>query len=127
MEESIRIDKWLWAARFYKTRALATEAVTGGKVHLNGQRIKPSKAVSAGDVLEINKGGVEFVVDVLDVAEKRRSAPLAQTMYAETEDSIEKREKVREMQRLASQGVHHGDRKPSKKQRSQIIRFKRKQ
>ena len=125
--QKLRIDKWLWHARFFKTRALATEAVNGGKVHLNGQRVKPAKAVNVGDELSVQRGNVHFVIIVEALSDKRRPAKEAQRLYRETEDSIAERERLREMQRLAAQGVHHGDRKPSKQQRQKIIRFKRKQ
>ena len=95
-------------------------------MHLNGQRVKPAKPVNLGDELSIQRGGVHFTVIVRGLHDKRRSAPEAQKLYEETEASLAEREKIREMQRLAAQGVHHGDRRPSKKDRHQIIRFKRK-
>jgi ribosome-associated heat shock protein Hsp15 len=127
MQNSIRLDKWLWAARFFKTRKLSTEAVAGGKVHVNGQRVKPSKLVNVGDMLEIQRGSVPTVVQVSGINDKRGSAPQAQMLYAETLASIEQREKLREMFRLANQSVHHAERKPDKKQRRHIVRFKRQQ
>ena len=127
MNQPLRLDKWLWASRFFKTRALATEAVNGGRVHLNGQRVKPARAVKVGDELSIQRSGVHFVVKVTGLSDKRRSAPEAQLLYEETEDSIAQREHEREMRRLASQGVHRGNRRPTSKDRHKIIRFKRKQ
>lgn len=124
--ESIRLDKWLWAARFFKTRPLATEAVNGGKVHLNGNRVKPARAVSVDDELQIQRGSVQYTVRVAGLNEKRRPACEAQLLYVETEDSIAAREKVRELQQLASKSVHHSDGRPNKKQRRHIVQFKRK-
>ena len=126
-DNAIRLDKWLWAARFFKTRRLAAEAVAGGKVHLNGRRIKPARTVSVGDQLEIQRGSMCYVVVVQGINDKRRPAVEAEQLYQETETSIAERERVRTMQRLAAQGVHHGERRPSKKDRHKIIRFKRKQ
>ena len=125
MENSIRLDKWLWAARFFKTRGLSTQAVAGGKVHVNGRRVKPSKVVTVGDILEIQRGHVPFVVQVRGINDKRCAALQAQMMYAETADSIAQRDKLREMHRLANQSVLHADRKPDKKQRRHIMRFQR--
>ena len=127
MQQSIRLDKWLWAARFFKTRALATEAVAGGKVHLNGNRVKPARAVNVGDTLSIQRGNVAFVVEVAGLSDRRGPASVAQQLYVETEASIAERERQRELHRLAAASMHQGERKPTKKQRQQIIRFKRKQ
>jgi len=85
--DDVRVDKWLWAARFFKTRALATDAVLGGHVQLNGARVKPAKSVREGDRLEIRIGTVSWEVDVLGVSEKRGPAPVARTLYAETAES----------------------------------------
>jgi ribosome-associated heat shock protein Hsp15 len=127
MDESIRLDKWLWAARFFKTRPLATEAVSGGKVHLNGNRVKPGKVVSIGDKLKIQQGAYAYDVSVLGINDKRRPAREARLLYEESEPSIAAREKLAEMQRLASVGKQSSGRKPSKQERGKIIRFKRKQ
>jgi ribosome-associated heat shock protein Hsp15 len=97
----VRIDKWLWAARFFKTRALATEAVLGGRVHVNGERVKPSKAVRAGDTLEVTIGTERRAVEVIDVAERRGPASVAATMYAETAESRAAREQHALERRLA--------------------------
>lgn len=99
MTDSVRIDKWLWAARFFKTRSMATDAVDGGKVRLNGERVKPARSVKAGDRLDIDNGATEWEVIVKDLAEKRGSATIAQTLYAETEESIAKREKKAELRK----------------------------
>ena len=88
----VRLDKWLWAARFYKTRAIAREMVQGGKVHYNGQRSKASKIVEIGAVIKLAQGVDEKTITVLNILEKRQSAPIAQTLYQETDASIAKRE-----------------------------------
>jgi ribosome-associated heat shock protein Hsp15 len=90
--DAVRVDKWLWAARFFKTRGLASTAVAGGRVHVNGERVKPSKLVHTDDVLEITKGTERWTVAVLEVAERRGPAAVAQTMYSETEESRAARE-----------------------------------
>src|SRR5881396_1788375 len=88
----VRIDKWLWAARFFKTRGAATQAVLGGRVHVNGERAKPSKPVGAGDTVEVTKGTMRWTVSVTAVAERRGPASVAATMYAETAESRAARE-----------------------------------
>ncbi len=95
-QEAVRIDKWLWAARFFKTRSLATAAVDGGKVRLNDERTKPSRNVKEGDTLDIDNGSTEWQVVVKALAEKRGSASIAQTLYAETEESIRRRQQESE-------------------------------
>ena len=92
-EGAVRIDKWLWAARFYKTRSLATGAVVGGRVHVNDARVKPAKEVKAGDVVEITAGPVRRRVHVTGVADRRGSAEVAATLYRETPESVEARER----------------------------------
>jgi ribosome-associated heat shock protein Hsp15 len=122
-EKKVRLDKWLWAARFYKTRALAGEAVTGGKVHLSGQRIKPSRSVKIGDCFEVHRGYERYEVIVTDLSERRGSACLAQTLYRETESSIDKRGSEAEKRKLAMMQRPHSESRPDKKQRRQIRRF----
>jgi len=119
----LRIDKWLWAARFYKTRSIASDAVNGGKVHLNGDRVKAAKAVKVGDVLRIRRGEEVWTVSVVALFEKRRQASLAQTMYEEHEDSQKQREENAANRKAlsASRVVSH---RPSKKERRHIIKFK---
>jgi ribosome-associated heat shock protein Hsp15 len=96
-----RIDKWLWAARFFKTRSLATEAVLGGRVHLNGARVKPAKDVHVGDTVEITVGGVRRTVVVDGVSEKRGPATVAAGLYTETPESVAAREQAQLERRLA--------------------------
>jgi ribosome-associated heat shock protein Hsp15 len=99
--DTVRIDKWLWAARFFKTRSLATDAVNGGRIHLNGSRVKPSRDVKPGDALAIQVGEQRFTVDVLVVSDKRGPAPAAATLYAETPESAAKRAVQAEQRRLS--------------------------
>jgi ribosome-associated heat shock protein Hsp15 len=120
-----RIDKYLWAARFFKTRARAKEAIDGGKVHLNGNRVKPSREVAVGDRLEITLGYDEKVVTVTGLSEQRHSAPIAQTLYEETPESIQQRE-LRAEQRRAAGSHLRSEGRPSKKDRRLIHRFKEK-
>src|SRR5881409_1796707 len=99
--EHVRIDKWLWAARFFRTRGAATEAVLGGRVHVNGERVKPSKPVHAGDTVEVTIGTVRRALAVIEVAERRGPASVAATMYAETAESLAAREQHALERRLA--------------------------
>jgi ribosome-associated heat shock protein Hsp15 len=119
----VRLDKWLWAARFFKTRALASEAVTGGKVHLAGQRIKPSRRVKIDDCYEIRRGYERYEVIVTDLSERRGSASCAQTLYRETETSIEQRGSEAGKRRLAMMQRPHSTSRPDKKQRRKIRQF----
>ncbi|TKB47638.1 ribosome-associated heat shock protein Hsp15 [Ferrimonas sediminicola] len=121
---SVRIDKWLWAARFYKTRPLAQEMVSGGKVHHNGQRCKPSRLICVGSTLTLWQGNDEREVVVLGLSEKRLSAPLAQQLYRETEESLKKREAASTSRRLESAGQPLVSSRPDKKQRRQIMKLK---
>lgn len=121
----MRLDKWLWAARFYKTRPLAAEAVEGGRVHLNGQRAKPGKAVRVGSQLAINKGGLEWHVEIVELPRQRRPASEAQAFYTETTDSRERREALLHERRAArlAQPLQTPS-KPNKRDRRLIHRFK---
>jgi ribosome-associated heat shock protein Hsp15 len=121
----VRIDKWLWAARFFKTRSLATEAVSGGKVHLNQQRTKPAREVHVGDELIIRTGYVERTVIVQGLSMQRGPASRAVLLYEETPESIARREKEAMLRREAavSQPINTG--RPNKKERRLIHRFVR--
>jgi len=119
----VRIDKWLWAARFYKTRAIAKQAIDGGKVHCNGARPKPSKEIEIGSKIKLRQGFDEKTVIVKALSEQRRGAPQAQLLYEETEESREKRELLTQ-QRKAQPKHWPSATKPTKKQRRLIQQFK---
>ncbi|GAW87298.1 ribosome-associated heat shock protein Hsp15 [Bathymodiolus platifrons methanotrophic gill symbiont] len=123
--ESLRLDKWLWAARFFKTRKLAAEAVSGGKVHLNGQRTKPSKEVKVNSHIVIHKDQFSWDITVLGINAHRRPAVEAVLLYKETAASILKREQDVAQRRVERQFMHTDPaERPNKKQRRQIHRFK---
>ncbi len=126
MSDKLRLDKWLWAARFFKTRGLATEAINGGHVHLNGSRPKPSRPLQVGDELSIRKAGMEFVITVRELSDKRGPAPVAQSLYEEHAESIAKREAYVEERRLLAAAGTGPARRPDKRSRRQIHRFVRK-
>ena len=115
-DEKVRLDKWLWAARFFKTRSAATEAVHGGKIEVNGDGAKPAHPVKAGDTLRIRQPPYEFVVVVTGTGDRRGSAAVAATLYEETEASRTARERQRELLRLAP-SFEFTEGKPSKKDR----------
>jgi len=123
--ERVRVDKWLWAARFFKTRSLATKAVTGGKVHLNGSRVKAAKEVKVGDELRIQKGIMQFVVTVLGLSARRGPAKSAALLYEEHPESVAKRQDIRDERRLFREAhmksAHTG--RPSKRDRRLIRAF----
>jgi ribosome-associated heat shock protein Hsp15 len=120
----VRLDKWLWAARFYKTRAIARAMIEGGKVHYNGQRSKPGKGVEVGALITLRQSDEEKEISVLQITEQRRGAPEAQLLYQETEASQIKRERQAEARRLNSLYAPHPDQRPDKKQRRELVRFK---
>jgi ribosome-associated heat shock protein Hsp15 len=123
-KETMRIDKWLWAARFYKTRALATDAINGGKVHCNGSRIKPSRQLTMGDCLTIRKGPYQFEITVQRLTAQRRPAEEARTLYAESEQSAGERHALYAQRQLEGHNVVHRERRPDKRTRRLIHRFK---
>ncbi len=125
--EGLRIDKWLWAARFFKTRALAIQAVNGGKVHVNGQRVKPARTVHPGDMLTIRKGPYELEVRVRTVAGRRGPARDAQQLYEETEESRDRRQELQAQQRARATPTPQRGHRPNKKERRQIVRLRRRQ
>lgn len=121
-DEKVRLDKWLWAARFYKTRALAKAAIESGKVHCRGERCKPGKEPHIGDELQIRTGFDERTVVVQALSTVRRGAPEAQALYSETADSISRRENAAAQRKAGNLGVTT-DGKPTKKQRRQLFHF----
>lgn len=121
---SVRLDKWLWAARFYKTRSIARDMVQSGKVSYNGKRSKPSKVVEVGAIITLRQGQDDKEVELLIISEHRRGAPEAQLLYQETVVSIEKREKNSQLRKLHALESPHPDKRPDKKQRRKIIQFK---
>lgn len=120
---AVRLDKWLWAARFYKTRSVARNMVDGGKVHYNGQRSKPSKIVELGAVITLRQGNEEKTVTIEKISDQRRGAPEAQTLYTETQESVAKREQHAQDRKLHAVSPSP-ERRPDKKQRRNIIKFK---
>lgn len=119
----VRLDKWLWAARFYKTRSIARNMIDGGKVHYNGQRTKPSKLVEIGAQIKFRQGQDEKTVIVEQLSEQRRGAPEAQRLYKETQASIDAQEK-RNLERKLHAHNPSPDSRPDKKQRRDLIKFK---
>jgi ribosome-associated heat shock protein Hsp15 len=120
MSEHVRIDRWLWAARFYKTRGVATDAVLGGRVHLNGARVKPAKEVRVGDSLEVTVADVRREVVVRQLSDKRGPATVAATLYEETPESVARRERLAAERRLARPlGADLGAR-PTKRDRRRL-------
>ncbi|HEX5127491.1 MAG TPA: RNA-binding S4 domain-containing protein [Rhodocyclaceae bacterium] len=121
----VRIDKWLWAARFYKTRTLAASAVEAGHVHLNGQRAKPAKDVKPGDEMEINIGELRWVLTVKSVSEKRGPASVARELYEESENSMAARAAKIEIKRLTTEPSEALHGRPTKRDRRAIERFRK--
>lgn len=120
----VRVDKWLWAARFFKTRALAAEAIDGGKVDVNGERAKRAKAVQPGDMVSLRQGPVEWRLRILAVAERRGSAEMARSLYEETTEGRERRELIQEQLRSMPTAFAYGKGKPGKQDRRALRRLK---
>ena len=120
----VRIDKWLWAARFFKTRTLAKTAIEGGKVQLEGQRVKVSREISPGDTLRIRQGWDDREIVVKDTSEQRRSAPIAQTLYEETEESTLRRARAAEARKAAG-SLARPSQKPGKHERKALERLRK--
>ena len=123
-QNSVRLDKWLWAARFFKTRALASAAVSGGKVHVDGARSKPARSVMAGNRLTITLGSDTMEIVILAVSEKRGPAPTAQALYAETDESRMRRLESAEMRRINNLTVARPRNRPDKRDRRRLLRQK---
>ena len=123
-DNEVRLDKWLWAARFYKTRSIAKAMIEGGKVHYNGQRAKVSKAVEIGAMIKLRQGNEEKEVEVLALSDQRRGAPEAQLLYQETEKSVKQREAIAFARKANALSMLHPDRRPNKKERRELVKFK---
>lgn len=123
-EKDVRLDKWLWAARFYKTRSLAKAMIEGGKVHYNGQRAKVSKIVEVGAILKLRQGNEEKEVEILALSDQRRGAPEAQLLYRETDQSVKKREEMAWAKKNNALSMPHPERRPNKKERRDLLKFK---
>lgn len=123
-QAKVRIDKWLWAARFFKTRTLAAQAIDGGKVDVNDERAKRSRHVQAGDLVSLRQGPVEWVVIVRGVAERRGSAEIARTLYEETADGKRRREVMQEQLRSMPTAFAYGQGKPGKQDRRALRKLK---
>jgi ribosome-associated heat shock protein Hsp15 len=119
---SVRLDKWLWAARFFKTRSLAKQAIEGGKIHHQNQRTKVSKEVHVGDIYHIRQGSEEKVVKVLDLSETRGPASVAEKLYEETPESLASREKLKQARKFLS--ITAPDHRPDKRDRRKLIQLK---
>ena len=123
--DRLRIDKWLWAARFFKTRSIAKTAIEGGKVHLDGQRVKVSREIAVGETLVIKQGWDEKEVVVLGLSTQRGPAPVARELYEETAASIEKRERESQARKAAGGAVARPTQKPGKHQRKALERLRK--
>lgn len=126
-ESRHRLDKWLWCTRFFKTRAQATQAVTGGKVHLNGERAKPAHSLRVGDRVSLRIQGATAEIDILGLPARRGPATEAQTHYAETPESAERRAKLREQHRLADMSLPRPTARPDKRDRRRLGKIRREQ
>ncbi|MEJ8567577.1 RNA-binding S4 domain-containing protein [Elongatibacter sediminis] len=127
MTDSVRLDKWLWAARFFRTRGLAREAVLGGRVRVDGHRVKPGRAIRSGDGLTVQRGETLFEVTVRDIGGRRVSADRVSEKYEEDPASIERRERQAQERRDARAERGERPRRPDKRQRRQIVSFTRRQ
>jgi ribosome-associated heat shock protein Hsp15 len=123
--ENLRLDKWLWQCRFYKTRSLATSAISGGKVHLNAERVKPGHRVRSGDWLTLSLQGALAEFEVLGLPARRGPAAQAQAYYRETPASAQRRVQLREQQRLADLSRPRSDARPDKRERRHLMRLQR--
>lgn len=123
VDERVRLDKWLWAARFFKTRALAADAVTGGKVHVDERRVKPAHSMRLGEALRIQRGPEEYMVVVRGLSGRRGPAQQAMLLYDETTESRQRREQLREQRRLQTTDSPQSATRPTKQDRRRIVRF----
>ena len=123
--DRLRVDKWLWAARFYKTRSIAKSAIEGGKVHLDGQRVKVSREISVGERLTVKQGWDEKEVVVKALSDQRGPAPIAQALYAETRESIERREREAQARKAAGGATARPTQKPGKHERKALEKLRK--
>lgn len=122
--KDVRLDKWLWAARFYKTRSLARQMIDGGKVDYNGVKAKPSRTVEVGAIVKVLQGNVRKEVEILKISDVRGPATVAATLYKETEESVKNREKQLEQIKMNALLAPHPDEKPNKKERRALLNIK---
>lgn len=122
--KDVRLDKWLWAARFYKTRSLARQMIDGGKVDYNGVKAKPSRTVEVGAIIKVLQGNVRKEVEILKISDVRGPATVAATLYKETEDSVKNREKQLEQIKMNALLAPHPEEKPNKKERRALLNIK---
>jgi ribosome-associated heat shock protein Hsp15 len=125
--DNVRIDKWLWAARFFKTRSLASKAVSGGHIALNGHKIKPARTVQVGDLLVIRQGFFEVTLSVVALSEQRGPAAAARMLYQETEESVRKREQVLAERKAMNLHASRPEHRPDKHERRKIRQFLKKE
>ena len=123
-KNEVRLDKWLWAARFYKTRSLARSMIEGGKVDYNGAKAKPSRIVEIGAMVKLLQGNLRKEVEIIQISDIRGPASIAQTLYRETDESIKQREKLLEQIKINALQAPHPDEKPNKKERRALINIK---
>jgi len=124
MDTTTRLDKWLWAARFFKTRSMARDAVAGGKVHLNGNRAKPGRTLNIGDELRIQRGEDVYTITIVELTGTRGPAAVAAALYEESDENRLQREKLAAERKLAHEQHATRERRPDKRQRRKLIRFK---
>lgn len=122
--DNMRIDKWLWCARFYKTRSLASDAIRSGKVLVNGERVKPSKTIETSDILRIRKGAFHYEISVLQLTKGRKSAADASRMYEESRESLQQREELALQMKANAVNVPRTRGRPTKRDRRELIKFK---
>lgn len=122
-DQKIRIDKWLWAARFFKTRGMAQKAVNGGRIHINDQRVKAARIVEIGDKVHITRGEVNFTITILGLSKYRRPASEARLLYEESEESIQQRQEQRDIKRMTAAGHTAPAKRPGKRDRRKIRKF----
>lgn len=123
-QTEVRLDKWLWAARFYKTRSIARSMVDGGKVDYNGVKAKPSRTVEVGALVKILQGNIRREVEIIKISDVRGSAPIAQTLYKETQQSIQFKEKQLAQMKINALLAPHPEDKPNKKERRALLNMK---